>query len=319
MAVVRLSKENASSFGVITCSDGRMLPAACCALLSARRNIARPDARFLLLAIDVDERGKADIAAFCARHDLRIEILDFVSPSFEGQSFGRWPTSAVARLYMDFHVPGEITRLLYLDADTVVAAPLDELFTLDMRGHMIGAVEDYLMAFPAKIGRRMAAIGMAGNGRYFNSGVLLIDWARIGEHNIIRQARDLFAADSNRYDCPDQDALNVVVDGDWLPLHPRWNCQTGIMPFISDPAILHFTGKRKPWHDRVRWPHRAMRSFYRNALAQTPWSDFCAAGSLRARIGSYLSHYPSIVASPWKVLTVRRYFTQASETASPAR
>ncbi len=297
-----------ASHGVITCSDTRMLPAACCALLSAKRHIGLTSVRFFLLAIDIDGDDREQINIFAQRHGFDIEVIDFVSPSFEGQALGRWPASAVARLYMDEQLPSDIGRLLYLDADTLVVSALDGLFDIDLHGKPLAAVDDFLMAFPRNMDARIAQIGMGPNSRYFNSGVLLIDWVGLRRRNFLQDARNLFFRDSSRYDCPDQDALNVVTEHQWLPLDPRWNAQTGILAFISRPAILHFTGPKKPWHSRVQWMHREAHRFYKTELAGTAWVGFCATPSLLAKTRSVLSHH-LIQMTKWRKHRItQRYF-----------
>jgi lipopolysaccharide biosynthesis glycosyltransferase len=85
----------------------------------------------------------------------------------------------------------------------------------------------------------------------------------------------------------DQDALNVIAQGRWLSLHPRWNTQNSfwlwrdwarevhgadrITEATQDPAILHFEGPSvcKPWHYLSRHPFRQR---YLEELSETPWN-----------------------------------------------
>jgi lipopolysaccharide biosynthesis glycosyltransferase len=87
---------------------------------------------------------------------------------------------------------------------------------------------------------------------------------------------------------PDQDALNIVFNGRWHALHPRWNAQNSLWVWrdwaievfggaqvgeaVSDPAIRHFEGPSvaKPWHYLCPVPHR---DTYLDTLAQTPWAN----------------------------------------------
>src|SRR5690606_21013428 len=46
----------------------------------------------------------------------------------------------------------------------------------------------------------------------------------------------------------DQDLLNLVFKGRWLKLSWRWNTINARATHEAfDPAILHYTGKTKPW------------------------------------------------------------------------
>ena len=83
----------------------------------------------------------------------------------------RLANEAVSRNYMNPMIYGRILipqlisddRVIYLDADTIVNGSLKDLFSLDMDGHTIGAVEDF---------------SMTGT---FNSGMLLIDNQKLRE------------------------------------------------------------------------------------------------------------------------------------------
>ncbi len=46
----------------------------------------------------------------------------------------------------------------------------------------------------------------------------------------------------------DQDALNMVLAGDWLILDPKWNTSKGKADADFSDGIIHFLGKVKPWH-----------------------------------------------------------------------
>ena len=171
---------------VIVCSDVNMLPAACCTLLSVKRNLTNADVEFLLLGIDLKPHQVAEVDNFGRLHGMAIGVLPYKTPGTGLQARGRWSAATLARLYMDRDIPDHIERLLYLDADVLAVAAVDELFTLDFQGKALAAVDDYVMAFPEKSGARQRKIGMGEGGRYFKAGVLLFDWSAC-------RARGLFA------------------------------------------------------------------------------------------------------------------------------
>ena len=302
------TRDDGSSLAAIACADANMLPAACCALLSVHDNLVSVKARLFLFAIGIDETQIAAVDDFAQRHGMVIEVLRDTTRQLDGNSFGRWSRATLARLYMDLYVPGNIDRLLYIDADAVAVAPLDELFKADFGGKGLAAVDDYLMAFPAKIGRRQHRIGLRPKGRYFNAGVLVFDWRKALKSDLLRRAREAFEREPDRYAAHDQDVLNVMYEDDWLPLDPRFNAQTGILPFVGKPAIVHFTGRKKPWQAVMPWTHRGMKAFYRRALTGTPWLSFCKPSSFLDQVKSFVSHYSTQWTTPAKIAAVRAYF-----------
>jgi lipopolysaccharide biosynthesis glycosyltransferase len=300
------------SYGAVACADPAMLPAACCALLSVHDNLKNLKVRLFLLAIDADERQIADIENFARLHAIKIEVLRDSAPDAGCASLGRWSRATLARLYLDLNIPAGIDRLLYIDADAVAVSDVDSLFTTELKGRPLGAVDDYRMPFREKMDRRQSKIGMRRGARYFNAGVLLFDWRMCVERGLLKNARDAFEAQPELFEAHDQDALNLAFADNWLPLDLRWNAQTGILPLIAKPGIRHFTGRRKPWSASVPWPHHAMKSFYAARLAGTGWSGFCLPSSGISEAGSFILDCLTKLTSRSKAMTVRRYFTTVS-------
>ncbi|WP_374833398.1 glycosyltransferase family 8 protein [Paenochrobactrum pullorum] len=165
-------------------------------------------------------------------------------------------------------------RILYIDGDTHVRGDLAPLFSIDLNGHLIGAVRDFVVAKWAaldltvtkKHSQRIAALqkllGQNDISKYFNSGVLLIDTDAIrAEPNVYEAMRNVTAA--NNYELADQDHLNKVFNGRTLMLNPAFNSSWSrtrrqrnnslslggsLDECTSSPdCIVHFHGTPKPW------------------------------------------------------------------------
>lgn len=187
--------------------------------------------------------------------------------------------ASFARLLMDEYVDGRFTHALYLDADTLAVRSLAGFHGMPLQGAAVAAAPEMYSpiisnphAFP-----HYAQFDISPHQLYFNSGVLIVDlrrWRteRCGERvlRFIEQHRDLL-----RY--PDQDALNVVLGSQIVPLDPSWNC--GWMWDTGDFAgydwygdvpgrafVRHFMGKEKPWLEG--FPNSELRSRYQASLAR---------------------------------------------------
>lgn len=174
-------------------------------------------------------------------------------------------------------------RVLYLDADTLALQPLDHLWQTDLGPALVGAVDNVL--HPDMAGRP-AALGLPSGARYFNSGVLLMDLAAWRREGIAGRIVDCARRRAAELLWPDQDALNVVLAGRRLALHPRWNCQNSFFYWprrsremlgaaaldeaLAQPAILHFEGPgwAKPWHFFSDHP---FRDVWRASLTASGW------------------------------------------------
>ncbi|MFH5774242.1 glycosyltransferase family 8 protein [Paracoccus sp. NGMCC 1.201697] len=280
--------DDEADFAVVTCADHNMLAAACCALLSARNQLDRP-ARFFLVTLDATPADYDAISDFKKRHGLPLEVLTFTRDQLPKVTRGRWSPSVLTRLFLDQILPRDLDRVLYMDADTLVVRPMNALRRIGFMRKPAIAVDDFIMAFPRKVQERRQKLGLGPDSAYFNSGVILFDWPSTLQGELLAQARYKLETCLDNYHATDQDALNAALEGKWVRLSPRWNAQTGFLPEISKPVIVHFTGRRKPWQRQVAWIHREYAKTYRQYLAGTPW-QMEKNRSLPGQVASFLLH-----------------------------
>ncbi|GAC1478207.1 MAG: glycosyltransferase family 8 protein [Acetobacteraceae bacterium] len=210
------------------------------------------------------------------------------------------------RLWADELLPGR-DRVLYLDPDTIVTTAIDPLWETDLEGKVLAAV-------PIPGSNQPDTHGMPPGSPFFNAGVLLIDLAAWRARGYRDRCLDYLRRHPERALDGDQDILNLVTIGDWLPLDYEWNV---ISPFyrpshdlhlapavvrrVCDNArIIHFNGSNKPWTYLGEHPRKAD---YLSNLASTDWSDWRPAdrtpiNRVRKRVGKYLP--------PWAKQTARK-------------
>lgn len=171
-----------------------------------------------------------------------------------------------------------IGRILYLDADMVIADDLGPLWDTALGPNLFAAVVAPFYpsqpAWPTELGISL--------DRYVSSGVLLMDLAAMRAENVVARLR-AYAIDHPANPCPEQDALNALYGDRCLRLEPRWNAQPIFfdtpphrLPFpreqveraVREPAVVHFSGVAKPWHYLSKHP---LRGLYFDHLRQTPW------------------------------------------------
>ena len=196
------------------------------------------------------------------------------------------------RIFLPELVP-DVDRVLYLDDDAIAADSLEPLWSIDLGEHYVGAVTNVFA--PHEAGRPRA-LGL--HAPYFNSGVLLLNLARMREDGCTEALREYALAEHELDGYPDQDALNMVLGRRRLALHPRWNCMNSVMLFdeaeevfgaraVAEarerPGIRHFEGPgdNKPWHLLCERPHREL---YREHRGATPWPRVRPTGLTPANI-----------------------------------
>ena len=169
----------------------------------------------------------------------------------------RYTEAASFRLLLPELLP-EYDKVVYIDCDVIVRQDIGRLF------HETHLGDNWLgVVFEAPIERqaeRFRALG-CDPMRYFNSGFLLMNLARMREEKVSEKL--LEACRVSYLEFPDQDALNQVCQGHVLPLSPLYN---GIRTFfipkyrpdferqygkdlwddVQKHATIHYTGG-KPW------------------------------------------------------------------------
>jgi lipopolysaccharide biosynthesis glycosyltransferase len=159
----------------------------------------------------------------------------------------------LGRLSLDKLLPAYYEKILYIDADVWIGKrEISELFAIDLKDFAVAAVRDMAeIVRPRRIdvAALKRVLGLAPDVPYFNSGVLLLNRVKFAEQCIGERA--LAYITDGRYPY-DQDALNAVLEGDWLELSPLWNWTFNRWPWLTAefaPGIIHFIGGSKPWSD----------------------------------------------------------------------
>lgn len=233
------------------------------------------------------ERG-AIPAEFAAWHSGRgepFQVVEVDTASFLSAgtpATKRFPPMSLFRHCLPEMLGERYGRILYLDADTEIAAPIDRIFDVDLAGKALAAVDDAgispldggsLTPFGQETQDRL---GFSVGTAYANSGVLLMDPAEWQRQAIGRRTLDFLHRHPERCDFMDQDAMNAVLCGDYRTLSPRWNYQSRILRKVGanglvDPIILHHVGLAKPWIPG-RWAGSAASArLYRRFFRGTPW------------------------------------------------
>lgn len=202
----------------------------------------------------------------------------------------RGSVSQYARFFIAQLLPEAISRVLYLDCDTMFNASLFELWSMDLEGRTVGALMD---AFSSKY---RANIGLSPNAIMFNSGVMLIDLVRWREHLVEEQLLHFVKNVNGKVQQGDQGVLNAVLSHDVCCFAPRFNAVTIFFDFsypdmmvyrkpptfypqelidvaVSEPVVVHFTTSFKsvrPWIDGCEHPYAVKWQTYK---LLSPWCD----------------------------------------------
>jgi len=206
------------------------------------------------------------------RHNVRICRLATGSIAQDVPATARIPMAAYLRFYCARVLGADYARILYLDADLIYRrGNIAQLLRVDLGNHAIAGVREPVQ-FRRKnfIPKDMKGLGF-GFFLSMNAGVQLIDTKAYNAARIGERAIELAVSRPEKMLAYDQTALNAVLQGKWAELPPCWNWLYGFRTLyyteLFDPAILHFTGRRKPWnHLNGEFPVKyanLYRAFYR--------------------------------------------------------
>ncbi len=240
------------------------------------------------IGISKESRNRLRTLADRYKRTLKFVELDDLEDRFHYDIDTRgFDISAMGRLFLGDLLPGNMTRVLYLDCDTVAAQPLDELWNLDLKEYMVGAVMEPTIYETVK-----NDIGLEQGAPYYNSGVLLIDLVRWRNFQAEKKILDFYKEKEGRLFACDQDAINGALRGQIIPIPPQYNFFPNYRYFSYEnlvyhspsysrvtkedfveakkhPVVIHYMGDERPWiAGNLNHYHKA----YDHYLEMTPWA-----------------------------------------------
>lgn len=265
-------------FAVVLCCNTAWLPMAAATFRFCQQQQVAEIADFYLIVHGITETDLETFEAFTDQHKITVDI-NVVDPSTALKQIeaGRFSTATLLRLMLDSIIPKNYQRLLYIDCDVLVLAPLKELFEINLNDKPIAAVEDYvsLSGLMNLFSDHPRKIGMRPESRYFNAGVILFDWPMTLQEGYLRKATEIIvqAQNTNR-NLPflDQDVLNLSFESNWQALPSRYNLMTFMLGYNKDkPVLRHFNSRNKPW-GKTWIPHISdYKKFYTEVFANTAY------------------------------------------------
>ncbi len=269
----------ADSFHIAFCVDNRYCRSMGTTILSILANNPGVHFTFHVLAFAVSDDHRARLLKLEADYPVKTHI-HLVSPDLFSQfthyiASTYYSPAIFTRLAIPDILKDYTDKVLYLDADILCVGKLDELMALPMEDIIAYVVPDA----EATTVRRAAALKLS-QIKYFNSGVLymnITNWLAAGITEATINAM-LTGGDDFRF--PDQDALNMALDGKATYIPIRWNYLYGLigdlenerraMHDVGDAVLIHFAGAVKPWAD---WCLHDARKIFSKYHQMSPWAD----------------------------------------------
>lgn len=275
---------------VLAADDNYAMPLAV-AMCSAVANVAAGSRiAFSVVHNGISDENRARIArsvGSVARAEFTINWLDAPLAVFSDLKITHpWISSLTfVRLLVPNLLPPDVEKAIYLDCDVAVLDDIGALWDLDISNWALMAAQDLIgwVNDPSAGIANYRELGIPGNRKYFNAGVLLLNLRKWRAENIperllkyLRDYKDVIRAS-------DQEALNAVLGASWCELDYRWNWQIiariyrigthkmGWTPSETRRSIIHFHSSEKPWLPGCDYEEK--RYFF-EYLDRTEWAGW---------------------------------------------
>lgn len=178
------------------------------------------------------------------------------------------------RLLAFKHLPEHLDKILYLDPDILVINEIRSLYDTDISNYLFAAAEHERASIKEVNKWRLMPYEIDG---YYNSGVMLMNLRlqreQIDEAEIYKFVRK----NKMKLILPDQDIMNALYGKRILPLDeircnydPRFylyhklksNGLYDMDYIIHHTSIIHFCGKKKPWHSNYSGRFHSLYKHY---------------------------------------------------------
>lgn len=252
------------SFALCT-DENFVIPALVC-ITSIFENNKEDDCHVTILTEGLDTASKRKFDRLANFYTQKIDIVTIDSSVFDSMiTRDRYPRS----MYFRFLLPEilkDFNSTLYLDCDIMVRHSLRQLFKLELNDTAGAAIVDQ-QCDDTQILNRLKI-----KSDYFNSGVMLMNLESWRKNGYSKKIIDFIEKNPERCIYPDQDALNIVLDGKMKYLDLKFNLQEMWLTMLdyarfshcrydelmlakSDPSIVHFCVGDKPWYCECRNPY----------------------------------------------------------------
>lgn len=210
----------------------------------------------------------------CEKENIKIEFVDLNSKleQIKNKLHTRnyFSSATYFRLFIPELYP-QYDKAIYLDSDTIVLTDVAELYNINLKKNLLGAVSDgavqAIEVFQEYVEK---VVGVSDHNNYFNAGVLLMNLKELREHKL--QEKFIYLLERLKYEvAQDQDYFNRICKGRVKILDDKWNT----MPIMGekknkdDLKIIHYNLGTKPWHfDGVMyedyfWKYAKMTEYYK--------------------------------------------------------
>ena len=206
-----------------------------------------------------------------ARNCVSVEVVPVNSVEFSDVKLShRFPLATAYNLIAPKYLLDGYDHAIYMDADIVILDDLGDVWNQKLTTPVSAVADAHIgfIGFPS-MWRPWRELDADPKAPYLNTGMMNIDLKLWRELEITEKCLDLLV--SFEMPCIDQDALNLVLNGKFDHMHPRFN----LMPYhlMKKLRTVDISEKPNDIQDAIKNP--AMIHFHRSFLGK-PWDRGCS-------------------------------------------
>ena len=232
------------------------------------------DFRFHVLYSALREETVARLKGWAESSQGRFE---FVFHQVDRRHFDAFPLPLehiTQEMYYRYLLPELLTdeaRTIYIDVDVLALGDLLPLWQWDLGDYPLAGTTDLKEDTP-EFRAYKQRLGMRPDAKYFLSGMLVMNLETLRREGFGRKCMENTAKHFDHIAWPDQDVINLTMEGRILELPMRFNCvDPKCLPKREQMVVRHFANfSSKPWC--CLWKNRTWPGYVRY-LRQTPYRD----------------------------------------------
>lgn len=237
-------------------------------------NTPGADFRFHVLYSALREETVVRLKGWAERSQGRFE---FVFHKVDRRHFDAFPLPLehiTQEMYYRYLLPELLTdeaRTIYIDVDVLALGDLLPLWQWDLGDCPLAGTTDLKEDTP-EFRAYKQRLGMRPDAKYFLSGMLVMNLETLRREGFGRKCMENTAKHFDHIAWPDQDVINLTMEGRILELPMRFNCvDPKYLPKGEQMVVRHFANfSSKPWC--CLWKNRTWPGYVRY-LRQTPYRD----------------------------------------------
>lgn len=222
--------------------DNNYVRCVATSIVSLKINNFNKNFIFHILACDISEENRIRLKILAQNYKITIIIYELNNDYFKELPTTKYWTRA---MYFRFIIPEILSsekQVFYLDADIICLKKADELFEVDLKENIVGAVLDV-----DRVVKKKEKVFNLEKNSYFNSGMLVINIKQWNKYNVLDKVIEILKYNLN-ITHPDQDALNLVLKNKVKYIKRYFNCIDIYNVNEKNIVMLHFANHPKPWN-----------------------------------------------------------------------